>query len=105
MAGIISTLPAIKNDDDLFTRLKEIITKYSISKIYVGISEGRMAQLSLKFVASLTGMLKLPVETIEEAVSTIEATEIYRRNLSKRKNYKNLIDSVAAAVILRRVIN
>lgn len=105
VSGIISTLPAIDHDQNLFSHLKTIIAEYSISKIYVGLSEGRVAGETLKFVSTLTGMLKLPVETIEEAVSTIEATEIYRRNLNKKKNYKKLVDSVAAAVILRRVIS
>jgi putative Holliday junction resolvase len=105
VSDIISTLPAIKNDDKLFANIKEIIAQYSIAKIYVGLSEGRMADNILKFVSTLSGMLELPVETIEEAVSTIEATEIYRRNLGKRREYKKLVDSVAAAVILRRVIN
>jgi putative Holliday junction resolvase len=105
ISGIIATLPAVKNDSDLFTRLEEIIAKYTIAKIYVGLSEGPVAQKTLRFVATLQDMIKLPVETIEEAVSTIEATEIYRHNLNKRKNYKKLVDSVAAAVILRRVIS
>ena len=105
VSGIIFTLPGLKNDQDLFARLKDIIAQYSISKIYVGLSEGRVARETLKFVSILTGMLELPVETIEEAVSTIEAAEIYRRNLNKKKDYKKLVDSVAAAVILRRVIS
>lgn len=105
VSGIISTLPALKNDSALFTHLKAIITEYSISKIYIGLSEGVIADKTLQFVSTLTNMLKLPVETVEEAVSTIEATEIFHHNLSKKKDYKKLVDSVAAAVILRRVIN
>jgi putative holliday junction resolvase len=105
VSGIISTLPSVNNDQNLFANLKAIISQYSISKIYVGLSEGVIAKKTLVFVSQLTDMLKLPVETVEEAVSTIEATEIFRQNLSKRKDYKKLVDSVAAAVILRRVIN
>jgi len=105
LSGIVFTLPGLNNDQNLFANLKEIIDKHSITKIYVGISEGIMAQKILKFVSVLTGMLKLPVETVEEAVSTIEAAEIYRRNLKRKKDYKQLVDSVAAAVILRRVIS
>jgi putative transcription antitermination factor YqgF len=104
VSGIISTLPAVKNDDNFSANLKEIITQYSIDKIYVGVSEGKIANLTLKFVARLKTMLELPVETVEEAVSTIEATEIYCQNRKKQKSYKKLVDSVSAAVILRRVI-
>jgi putative transcription antitermination factor YqgF len=105
VAGIIFTLPGLKNDDRLITHLKEIVSQYSIVKIYVGLSEGAIADKTLQFVSLLTLMVKLPVETVEEAVSTIEATEIFRRNLNKKKGYKKMVDSVAAAVILRRVIN
>ena len=90
--GIISTLPAVNNDSNLFSHLKAVIVEYSISQIYVGLSEGRMAKNILKFVAALRGMLELPVETIEEAVSTIEATEIFRRNLKKKKKYQQQVD-------------
>lgn len=105
VSGIISTLPSLKNDDNLSANLQEIITKYTIDKIYVGLSEGKVADLTLKFVANLRNMLELPVETVEEAVSTIEATEIYHQNRKKQKDYQKNIDSVSAAVILRRVIN
>lgn len=103
VSGIISTLPAIKNDQHLFESIKKTISLYSIGKIYVGLSEGLFAQQTLEFVSKLRGMLELPVETVEEAVSTIEAAEIYRSNQGKQKNYKKLVDSVSAAVILRRV--
>jgi RNase H-fold protein (predicted Holliday junction resolvase) len=49
-------------------------------------------------------VLKLNIETVEESVSTIEAEQIYIQNGNKKKDYKKLIDSVAAAVILRRII-
>ena len=105
VSGVISTLPAINNDDKLLSNLQEIISEYSISKIYIGLSEGKIAKKTLHFVSTLRSVLKLPVETIEEAVSTIEATEIFQQNRGKNKRYKNLVDSIAAAVILRRVIN
>jgi RNase H-fold protein (predicted Holliday junction resolvase) len=57
------------------------------------------------FVNELRNMLQLNIETVEEAVSTIEAQQIYINNKNKKKDYKKLIDSVAAAVILRRIID
>ncbi|MDD3002576.1 MAG: Holliday junction resolvase RuvX [Candidatus Shapirobacteria bacterium] len=101
--GVISPIPVIKNDDHIFDNLKKIITDYKIDGIYVGISEGEVATLTKAFVEKLKSMLKLNIETVEEAVSTIEAQQIYIQNKNKKKDYKKLIDSVAAAVILRRV--
>jgi RNase H-fold protein (predicted Holliday junction resolvase) len=49
-------------------------------------------------------MVELDIEMIEEAISTIEADQIYKKNKRPKKKYKSKIDSIAAAVILRRAI-
>lgn len=103
--GIISPLTSIPNNQDLFENIKSLVKDYKIEKIYVGMSEGRIAKLTKRFVSQLLDMLELPIETVEESVSTIEATEIFITNKKNKKDYKKLIDSVSAAVILRRVIN
>lgn len=103
--GIIEPILGIKNDSNTYNNLKSIITDYKIDKIYVGISEGEFAIKTQKFVNELKNMLRLPIETVEEAVSTIEADQIFSINKKKKKNYKKTIDSIAAAVILRRVIS
>lgn len=101
--GIITPIDPIKNNDDKFNSIKTIISQYKIDKIYIGISEGEFATITKKFVEELKNMVICDIETVEEAVSTIEATEIFAQNNRKKKNYKKLIDSISAAVILRRV--
>lgn len=102
--GIITPLDVIKNDNNVWDNIKKVIHEYRIDGVYVGISEGEVGRSSLGFADKLSHMLQLPVETIEEAVSTIEAEEIYLKNKNKKKDYKSTIDSIAAAVILRRAI-
>jgi putative holliday junction resolvase len=101
--GIITPIDPINNNDQKFNNLQEIISQYQIQKIYVGLSEGEFAKLTLGFVKQLKKMVTCDVETVEEAVSTIEADQIFSENNKKKKDYKKLIDSIAAAVILRRV--
>lgn len=101
--GIITPIPAIENNSQVNNKIEELINQYQIQKIYVGISEGKIAQLTKNFIESLEPVIKLPIETVEETVSTIEAKEIFLSNKKKKKNYKKLIDSISAAVILRRV--
>lgn len=101
--GIISPISPIKNDAQKFTNIKQVVDQYQIQKIFVGVSEGEFAQVTLKFVKKLQDMLICNIETVEEAVSTIEADQIFLENNKKKKNYKKLIDSISAAVILRRV--
>lgn len=103
--GIIEPILPIKNDNNLFENIKKIIIDYQIEKIFVGISEGKFALEIKKFVDKLTNVVTLSVETTEEAVSTIEAENIFFANHKKKKNFKKNIDSISAAVILRRVIN
>jgi len=103
--GIITPIETINNNRQTLENIKNIINQYQVEKIYVGLSEGKMAQLTKKFIKKLQNMVKLPIETVEEAVSTIEAEEIFSANKNKKKNYKKSIDSIAAAVILRRVNN
>lgn len=103
--GIIAPLSVVPNDKNFINILNREISDYKIDKIFVGVSEGEVAQLTKKFVTELANMVQLPIETVEEAVSTIEAEEIYIRNKRKKKDYKKQIDSVAAAVILRRALS
>lgn len=103
--GIISPLSVLPNNDNFLSHLFGLIKDHQISKIYVGVSEGKTADKTSKFVTQLRAMLQLEVETVEESVSTIEATQIYQANRKKKKNYKREIDALAAAVILRRVIS
>lgn len=102
--GIISPLSVVPNDKNFINILNQEIKTHKIEQIYVGVSEGEVADLTKKFVKELEDMVQLPIETVEEAVSTIEAEAIYKSNKRKKKNYKKQIDSIAAAVILRRAL-
>jgi len=103
--GIIFTLPMVKNDDKFIATLQQIIIEHHIEKIYVGLCEGKIAEMTKKFIEKLSPMVKLPIETVEESVSTIEAEGIFSESRKNIKSYQKQIDSIAAAVILRRVIN
>lgn len=105
LRNIIFTLPMIKNDHKIFQKINQIITENQISKVYVGLSEGKISILTKKFIEKLSLVVKLPIETVEEAVSTIEADNLFLENKKRVKNYQQEIDSIAAAIILNRVIN
>jgi putative transcription antitermination factor YqgF len=102
---IICPLPPIVNDNRVFDHIKEIIISHKIERVYVGISYGRVAKLTQKFIKEMSVVIKLPVETVDEAASTIEADRLMADNHKSRKNRSKSIDSVSAAVILHRVIN
>lgn len=103
--NIIFTLPMVKNDSNFPKILAKIITDYHIEKIYIGLCEGKIALMTKKFIKNLSVMIKLPIETVDESVSTIEAESIFSESRNNAKAYKKQIDSIAAAIILNRVIN
>ena len=103
--GIIFTLNQIKNDNQLFENLKNILDQYKIDKIFVGLSEGHFADITLNFVSERGNMVKLPIETVEESVSTLEAEALFKKNHKPTKKFQQDVDSIAAAIILNRVIN
>lgn len=102
--GIISPMNAIKNDSNLIENLKLIIDQYKIDKLFVGISQDRSGFNTKTFMEKLKNMLDLTVEGVEETVSTIEATQIFKENKNNKKNLTGKIDSISAAVILNRAL-
>ncbi len=101
--GIIMPLPVIANNGTVMVNLQQVVKKYQVERVFVGLSEGSFRLEIKKFVVRLRRVLKLNIETVEESVSTIEAGQIYAANKKSKKDYKKTIDSIAAAVILRRV--
>ena len=101
--GIISPLRTIANDKILIPTINALVRQYKVKKVYIGISEGDFASITKAFVNQLRNKTKVPVITVEESVSTIEADQIFKTNRNKQKMYKKKIDSIAAAVILSRV--
>jgi len=102
--GLIEPLAVVKNDSKFLEYLEKVIAEYKIEKLFIGVSEGLFAQKTLEFIDYLKQNITLPIETVEEAVSTIEADQIFKDNKKSKKDYKNKIDAIAAAVILQRVI-
>ena len=102
---MIEPLTVVKNDSQFLKYLNQVISEYKIEKVFVGVSEGLFAQKTLEFVEFIKKNISLPVETVEESVSTIEAQAIFKANKKHQKDYNNKIDAIAAAVILQRVIN
>ena len=95
--NIIFTLPQVKNDEYLFDKISDIIKKHAINKIFIGMSQGKFAKITQEFIDKIDTAMGVPIETVEEAVSTIEANQISKKN-------SKTIDSVSAAIILNRAL-
>ncbi len=92
-------------------RIEEIIKSRDISVIVIGLplnmdgSEGKRAEKAREFAAILARRTGIEPVMVDERLTTVEADEIIRVTGNHKKNRKEHIDSMAAAVILEDFLN
>ena len=93
-----------QKDLDAITAL---VKKYCPEKIVIGYpirldgSEGIQCQKVNRFAAILASHLQLPIVRWDETFSTKEAEEILMRSYMKREKRKEVVDKLAASIILQ----
>lgn len=87
---------AVKETDLAMKDLGEKAREWQIEKIIIGVSEGKMAEETRMWGKKLAEMIQLPVEFVDETLSSVEVGE------SKNKTKDH---SKAAAVILQRYLD
>jgi len=106
-------LPALRRgtpETDL-AAIRQLVSERDVRRLVVGLplnmdgSEGPMARAAREFGAWLGGGTGLPVEYEDERLTTDEAEEFLRSVGLRPSDRKKLRDSVAAAVILRGVLD
>lgn len=80
-------------------QLVEICQKEEIEKIIVGLSENQMAQMTKDFIVQLQAQIDLPIEYIDETLSSHEMH--LKLNSSKKKKKSGPIDHFVAAELLQ----
>lgn len=97
---------ARENYDEALEKLLEIIKTEGINTVILGIpknmdnSLGFAAERSLNFKGLLEKEFGLPIELIDERLTTVAAEKVLLEADLSRKKRKNVIDGVAAAFIL-----
>ena len=89
----------------LVEKIKKIIAENSIEKIVIGISEGQMGQESKHFGKSLGKIVKIPVETFDETLSTQDARRMSREAGIGPKKRHQMEDAYAAAIMLQNYLD
>ena len=104
---IISTpLEVIENDEKVDEKIREIINKYNIKKIVVGIpytlkgSVGDQARKTISFVDNTVKNMNVEVDYIDERYTTKIPSKLFGKN-SKNK----MIDKFSASIILDDYLN
>ena len=90
----------------LLAELEELVTAYKVEQIVVGLplqlngETGTQARKVKKFAEKLEQQVKLPIVFWDESFTTFEASQILRGTKKRRKKRKQVIDQVAAVLIL-----
>lgn len=109
---LVKPLTIIKyhNDQELFIEIKNILLSYEIEKIILGFpknmnnTEGKSAKKVLQFKEDLESFTCIPIELIDERLTTSEAENILLEADFNRRKRKEIIDGMAAAIILETYI-
>lgn len=104
-------LETIARDDRTVDRLAEITRGTGAERLVVGLpllmdgSEGAQARLVREFAEGLAVTLGLPLDYIDERLTTREAEAVLVLGGVKRKKKREASDRLAAALILRTYID
>ncbi|MCX7982467.1 MAG: Holliday junction resolvase RuvX [Syntrophales bacterium] len=107
--GVCTLRRKSKKDDLKFIR--ELVQKEGAAKIVFGLPigfdghEGKVCEKVKKFANELREEIGVPIEFVDEVLSTEEAKEIVALRPRKRKFQKDEIDRIAAAIILQRYLD
>ena len=92
-------------------RIEEICTAYKVERIVLGLPKnmnntlGERGEKTLLFKEKLENKLKIPVETWDERLSTVAAEQVLLEADMSRKKRKNVIDKLAATIILQNYLD
>jgi putative holliday junction resolvase len=90
-----------------FSRLQDILSEYGVTEIVVGLpknmnnSIGPRGEICIAFSQELQQKLNVPVHLWDERLTTVSATRTLLEADVSRKKRKEVIDKMAAALILQ----
>jgi putative holliday junction resolvase len=94
----------------LLSRLKGAVGELEIERIVIGLplnmdgSEGDAIARVRRFMKAVGASIEVPLEEVDERLSTIEATEIWNGMSPRQQRRYRTVDSLAAALILQRYL-
>ena len=114
-SGIIaSSLTVIRHNEEyerLLLDVQKIVNEYKVDKIVLGLPKnmngtiGPKGELSYKFKEMLENKLGIEVILEDERLTTVEATNLLIKNDTSRKKRKQVVDSLAATIILQSYLD
>ncbi len=91
--------------------IEKMVSEYQVERIILGLpfnmddSEGERAEKTREFREKLAQRVSVPIEFMDERLTTMEAQEILDESGIPRSEQKRVIDQVAAQLILEAFMN
>jgi putative holliday junction resolvase len=88
--------------------IRQLVAAQGASRVVIGLplspegERGRAALAAERFAERLRGVLEVPIDLVDESFTTVEATNVLLEADLSRARRKQVVDRVAAALILRR---
>ena len=96
---------------DFLARLRQLIREKEIGLILVGLprnmdgSHGPAAEKAQTFVAALRDAVVVPVETLDERLTSAQANRVLIQGGVRRAKRKEKVDKMAAAILLQSYLD
>jgi putative Holliday junction resolvase len=91
--------------DELLIKLQKIIETERITQLVVGVSERDIANKSKEFGETLSAKLHLPIDYIDETLTSFDARErAIAAGIGRKKRHQNE-DAYAAAIMLQSYLD
>jgi len=106
----VETIRRGKPEQDM-ERLRQLVEQYGVTEIVVGLPKnmnntiGPRGEICIAFSQTLQETLKLPVKLWDERLSTVSAQRALLAADVGRKKRKQVIDKMAAAIILQNYLD
>ncbi len=108
----VRPLPSIPNRGrrQLVSHLSEAVRQQKAERVLIGVplnmdgTSGDAVRRVDRFIEALRAEIGVPLESFDERLSTIEAEEVWREMSARQQKRYRTVDSLAAALILRRYL-
>ncbi len=103
--SLAEPLKILPSDDTALSQILALCQEEQVQRIVVGLSENQMAQKTLAFIDRLKTMTQLPIETVDETLSSHTVHQQQLESGMKLTRRQAPIDHLAAASFLQEYLD
>ena len=97
--------------DAFLARLKQLLAEKEIERVFIGMPRnmdgtyGPAAQKVQEFIARLKPEISVPIQTLDERLTSAQANRVLLQGNVRRADRKQKVDAMAAAILLQSYLD